>query len=300
MLLAPKEKSNKFTIMVIPHSEDSPLVFKLPIALLQVIGVLTLAVIMFSIGFVTRYVDMSKSLDELEYLRQDNIAKNGQIEALAKETQLLIEMFQEIKELEEKLKNLTGIKDEANLGGNERTVDQYLFATNRGITTLERANRSIIHLNTSIPDQKDTMNEMVGDMEERNRRLAATPNRWPTSGIITSPFGNRRGPFIGAIEFHSGIDIANRTGTAVWATANGTVTFAGYRGGYGNLIIIDHGYGFSTYYAHLSRINVRAGQWVQRGSTIGLMGSTGNSTAPHLHYEVRVRGTPVNPRNYMN
>lgn len=296
MFLVTKEK-NKFTIMVIPHSNDSPLVFKLPITLLQLLGVLMLAVIMVSIGFATRYLDMTKSLDELDTLRQENIAKSGQIEQLAKETQILLDRFEEIRELEERLRKLTG--DEA-LGQDDEALDNYLFASNRGITTLERANRSLAHINVHLPEQKDAMSDMVSDIEARNKLLSATPRGWPTNGRITSPFGNRRSPITGRIQHHTGIDIANSAGTPIYATADGTISVASYRGGWGNLIIIEHGYGFSTYYAHLSRIVVRPWERVTRGQLIGYMGSTGQSTGPHLHYEVRVRGNPVNPRNYMN
>ncbi|QNO15015.1 M23 family metallopeptidase [Alkalicella caledoniensis] len=298
--MSSKGKNNKFTIMVIPHSEGTPLVFKLPISTVQLIGVLILAVVMVSISFVTRYVDISKSMDELDYLRQENIAKESKIEELAKETQLLIEKFEEIKELEEKLKNLANIEDEAKGVEKESSIDEKLFVNSRGTTTLERASRSVNHLNNLLPNQRDAMSEMVGDIEETNRRLASTPSIWPTWGRISSPFGNRRGPFTGRIEFHSGIDIANSTGTPIYATADGSVSVAAYRSGWGNLVIIEHSNGFSTYYAHMSRIAVKPWEKVEKGQIIGYVGSTGNSTGPHLHYEVRLRGTPVNPRNYMN
>lgn len=116
---------------------------------------------------------------------------------------------------------------------------------------------------------------------------------WPTIGGISSPFG-RRGR-----EFHTGIDITGGRGTAVKAANNGVVTFAGRRGGYGNLVIINHGGGFETYYAHNSTINVSAGQNVNKGQTIATVGSTGRATGPHLHFEVRVNGSPVNPLSYL-
>ncbi|SET10309.1 M23 family metallopeptidase [Anaerobranca gottschalkii] len=287
---------NKFTIMVIPHNEDSPLVFKLPLTLIQIIGVLLLGVIMLSIGFATKYVELVKSLDELDSLRQENIAKSAQIELLAQEAEILLEKFEELKKLEEKLRGYTD--DETNAETNQ--LREYLFATNRGITTLDRANRSLVHINENIQQQKGSMESIISDIEEQNRLLNATPRGWPTSGRITSPFGNRRHPITGGRDFHTGIDIANSTGTPIYATAYGRVTVASYRGGWGNLVVIEHGYGYTTYYAHLSRIVVRPNQEVSRGQLIGYMGSTGSSTGPHLHYEVRVRGNPVNPRTYMN
>ncbi|MDE2480678.1 MAG: peptidoglycan DD-metalloendopeptidase family protein [bacterium] len=118
---------------------------------------------------------------------------------------------------------------------------------------------------------------------------------WPVSGTITSPFGWRSNPFGGSPEFHQGLDIAAPTGTTVTAAATGTVLLAQWYGGYGNYILLDNGGGFSTGYGHLSAIYVSVGQHVQRGQAIGAVGSTGQSTGPHLHFEVRFHGKPVDP-----
>jgi len=118
---------------------------------------------------------------------------------------------------------------------------------------------------------------------------------WPVTGTITSPFGWRSNPFGGSPEFHQGLDIAAPTGTTVTAAAGGTVIMAQWYGGYGNYILIDHGGGYSTGYGHLSAIYVSTGQSVQRGQAIGAVGSTGQSTGPHLHFEVRIAGKPVDP-----
>ncbi len=118
---------------------------------------------------------------------------------------------------------------------------------------------------------------------------------WPVTGTITSPFGWRSNPFGGGPEFHQGLDIAAPMGTTVTAAAAGTVIMAQWYGGYGNYILIDHGGGYSTGYGHLSAMYVSAGQTVQRGQAIGAVGSTGQSTGPHLHFEVRIAGKPVDP-----
>ncbi|MBV9027629.1 MAG: peptidoglycan DD-metalloendopeptidase family protein [Candidatus Eremiobacteraeota bacterium] len=124
---------------------------------------------------------------------------------------------------------------------------------------------------------------------------AAGSFSWPVTGTITSPFGWRSNPFGGSPEFHQGLDIAAPTGTTVTAAASGTVIMAQWYGGYGNYILIDHGGGFSTGYGHLSAIFVSNGQSVARGQAIGAVGSTGQSTGPHLHFEVRIAGKPVDP-----
>ena len=123
---------------------------------------------------------------------------------------------------------------------------------------------------------------------------------WPVTGTITSPFGWRKSPFSGSPEFHQGLDIGANMGTTVTAAAAGTIISAGWYGGYGNYILIDHGGGMSTGYGHLSRIFVSSGQQVQRGQAIGAVGSTGASTGPHLHFEVRISGKPVDPTAYLH
>jgi len=129
----------------------------------------------------------------------------------------------------------------------------------------------------------------------------AIPNLWPVEGMLTGSYGNRSDPLTGeGGEFHSGVDISAPIGTAVRATADGLVVMAAMDGGgYGRLIRIDHGNGISTWYGHLSRIFVNAGQEVHRGDKIGAVGATGRVTAPHLHYEVRNHGTPMNPYRYL-
>jgi len=122
---------------------------------------------------------------------------------------------------------------------------------------------------------------------------------WPVAGRVTSGFGTRYHPILGYNRFHSGIDIAASYGTLVKAADGGQVVQAAYSSGYGYYIILYHGGGFATYYAHLSSFNVSAGQMVQRGQVIGLVGSTGLATGPHLHFEVRINGTPQNPYAYL-
>lgn len=123
---------------------------------------------------------------------------------------------------------------------------------------------------------------------------------WPVSGTITSPFGYRQNPFGGGMEFHQGLDIAAPMGTTITAASGGTVIQAGWFGGYGNYIVIDHGGGMSTGYGHCSQIFVSVGQKVQKGQAIGAVGSTGASTGPHVHFEVRINGKPVDPAAYLH
>ena len=139
------------------------------------------------------------------------------------------------------------------------------------------------------------------DVFDKNQvKLASTPSGWPVRGYITDGFGWRSNPFGGgASENHPGLDISAPFGTAINATADGIVIFAGVHGGYGNVVVVDHGYGVTTRYAHMSRLDVKVGDPITRGKPVGAVGSTGRSTAPHCHYEVRLQDRPVNPMSYI-
>lgn len=133
----------------------------------------------------------------------------------------------------------------------------------------------------------------------RRWQTNSLPSLWPLNGRLQSFYGNRSDPFSGTGAFHAGVDISATTGTPVRSTADGIVTHAEWSGAYGRLIIVDHGKGYQTYYAHLSRFEVVAGQEVRRGEIVGRSGATGRVTSPHLHYEVRQGGTPVNPYRFL-
>jgi len=130
-------------------------------------------------------------------------------------------------------------------------------------------------------------------------RLALTPTLAPSIGVLTAGFGMRNDPFTGQREFHTGIDISTPTGNRVYAPANGTVVRVGWDKGYGRIVQVSHGYGMTTLFGHLSTARVMEGQRVRRGDLLALVGSTGRSTGPHLHYEVHLEGKPVNPLEYV-
>jgi len=162
----------------------------------------------------------------------------------------------------------------------------------------------------ALPLDANSMAALEGKMNLLEQNIKAyesvlrdrgyTPSLWPVVGKLESSFGGRRNPFGGSgFEFHTGQDIDAQTGDPVVAGATGTVTFAGVQNGYGNLVVIDHGGGLTTRYGHLSHIDVAQSQTVSRGQFIGRVGSTGRSTGPHLHYEIRINDEPVNPLQYL-
>jgi murein DD-endopeptidase MepM/ murein hydrolase activator NlpD len=151
----------------------------------------------------------------------------------------------------------------------------------------------------------ESFKELIAAMDElqaRNSVVARTPSGWPSNNPAaqySSNFGYRRDPFTGAIRHHDGFDISAPIGSAVLATANGVVKFAGWDEFYGNVAKIDHGNNVETWYAHMQKLVVHTGQQVRRGDTLGAVGSTGRSTGAHIHYEVRISGRPVDPGPYL-
>ncbi len=142
------------------------------------------------------------------------------------------------------------------------------------------------------------VNDVYAANEDKISFWASTPSLWPVHGWVTSGFGYRFSPWGGGVKMHNGIDIASTYGTPIFAPSDGTVVFSGYKGGYGNAVVIDHGYGISTLYGHASELFVGEGEKIQRGAKIAAVGNTGSSTGPHLHYEVHVDGIPTDPTKY--
>lgn len=147
--------------------------------------------------------------------------------------------------------------------------------------------------------ERESFDRIHDQLLEKKDLLAHTPSIAPTKGYISRGFGVKTDPFTGLRQPHWGIDLAADIGTPVYATAQGRIFFTGWHYGLGKLVIIDHGYGYRTHYGHLNKIKVQKGQKVKRGDVIGVVGNTGYSTGPHLHYEVHLQSKPVNPRNYI-
>lgn len=151
----------------------------------------------------------------------------------------------------------------------------------------------------SAEAREKNFDEIRSYVLRRSTLMAARPEGWPVHGWISSGFGPRVDPVSDKPGFHTGVDIANDTGTPIHVTADGVVAFAGWEGGYGKLVVVNHGNGYSTYYGHMSEIKVPVGKPLHRGDVVGLMGATGNTTGPHVHYEVRLYGAPIDPIKYM-
>ncbi len=311
--MATSNKSRCFTIMIVPHSEEATYSLRLPLYIVQAaVALLILSVAGLSfLGYA--YINASAEAREARILRQVNMAQQEEIDALAVETQRmmdhvsalddLVEMVTESLDLsDDQLEDLMQNQASGNSNGTyelDNLEHARLTYASRSSTggVLERAVNNITLLQSAVPAQAETL-DSVG---EYMTQAEAKPSIWPARGRISSGFGVRKTPYArGSYQFHTGVDIIGSHGSAIYAAANGRVVFTGYRGSYGNMIIIDHDYGYETLYAHLSGFAVSAGDRVETGQTIGYMGASGRVTGTHLHYEVLYNNTPVNPTNFMN
>ncbi len=228
-----------------------------------------------------------------------------QIVSLANKIRLMEKDLTRIRDFDSKLRVMINMDTEqgesiTSVGGPENNdfSTDYLPVYRQEL--LARKMHNFLHqLYTDVRLEEVRQQELMQFIHGAKDLLASTPSIWPTKGWISSSFGYRVSPFTGQREFHKGIDISGKVGTPIYSPAKGTVTFAGVDNGYGKTVVIKHGSGIVTRYAHLHRIDVEKGQTVSRGELVAYLGNSGRSTGPHLHYEVRMNGVCVNPMRYI-
>lgn len=265
-----KKAFTPITIMLVPHSKTRPINLKIPF-----IGILT-SIILCCFGVV--YV-LSIAVDTFEYYRmKDNLDYYSQQFTELKST------ISSLKKAESEFKRLFS------LGSKEKVLEN-MNASDSGSLDME-------NLKQQIKKTIETVGEIKDYLHLQRDIYIATPRGMPVGGDISSYYGKRQNPRNGGDDFHTGIDISTNPGDPVRATADGIVSFSGWNGGSGNLVVLEHGHGFSTFYAHNRALAVKVGQKVKKGDVIGHVGSTGYSTGPHVHYEIWKEGKPVDPIGY--
>lgn len=232
-----------------------------------------------------------------------------QIGDFTREINTLKERLLALNEFERKIRVMADL-DKRPDGGNlfgiggpiPRTLDSKLALGEQHKSLVREMRSQVDQLTLAAVTQEDHFKALASHMEKQRGLLASTPTIRPidpdTEHLVTSRFEHRLSPFTNVREFHKGYDISAREGTPIYATAAGTVTFAGDKGLLGRTIIIDHGHGLTSTYGHCSKVLKLAGEKVRRWDTIALVGNTGRSTGPHVHYEVALHGVPVNPEKY--
>jgi murein DD-endopeptidase MepM/ murein hydrolase activator NlpD len=238
--------------------------------------------------------------------KDEIVTQRLQIQKFANEIDTLKSTLVDLNNFEKKIRIIANIEKPAEddslfgVGGsNTEDLDSLASSTGNQNGLMREMHSQTRQLTLASINQKNGLESLYNELVRQRNLLSSTPSIRPAKGWISSRFGYRESPFTGLREFHKGLDIANRKGTPIIATADGTVTFAGPKGFLGNLVVVNHGHGMTTRYGHLQKILVKRKENVKRGDTLGYMGNTGRGTGSHVHYEVLLNGIPVNPKKYI-
>ena len=282
----------KYTVWVFPK-DLRPLKFGLPrplVLFLLPLTALAFGCLVLVPFLLSDYLKTRQQLIEVRAELDERTRTYGErIEKLTKE-------LAELKEFDRRLRIMANLEPTGQeifaVGGAE---EKDAFAEIKG--SLDK--KVLDELLSEAEAQKRSFRELYSVLKKKRHQLSCTPSIWPTRGWVSSGYGYRIDPFTGLRQFHHGLDISNRIGTPIIAPADGIVARIWRDRRLGLSMKISHGYGITTIYGHLHKVFVKVGQRVKRGQRIALMGNTGRSTGPHLHYEVRLNGVPVNPRRYI-
>jgi murein DD-endopeptidase MepM/ murein hydrolase activator NlpD len=328
------QPNDAYTIVIFRGATAKPLRFSFPRAIVKRAVILGVFLIAAELALLSQYVIQTGEVWELQAIRQELLNARERTSEFSTALEDLKRRVLAMKEVNEKLRVMLGIEslkpeDYLNGQGGEETpvvedgglntgADGRGSVEGSGEETAEKSDptaadetrgleqdlvnklqQKIAWLQNEAVFQERTLEELTEVAKERSARWASTPSVWPVKGWVTSGFGLRISPFTGQRAVHDGLDIGAPPSAPVYAPAGGQVAAAGFDAKMGNLVAIDHGYGFETQYGHLSKVLVKQGQRVKRGDVLGLVGSTGLSTGPHLHYMVKVNSRPVNPQRYI-
>lgn len=262
-----------------------------------------------ALSFVSSYLAFSyyRTSHSVMASYQESGDLKSQLDVYSKQLDDLNKKVASLDELEYKVRDLVSYQNgdkvvkQVAVGGKEVDIlrDYFAASDRREQEFFDNLNETLLVMSVELDKREMSLTELVDFLEEQRLIMLSTPTIWPVRGWVSSQFGFRTSPFTGRRVFHEGLDIAAPYGLDVKATAKGIVVFSGEKSGYGNVVTIDHGYGYMTRYGHNSRLTVKVGDKVEKGDAVAKVGSTGRSTGPHSHYEVLVNGIPVNPTKFI-
>ena len=290
-----------YTFIVVPNTSPRLHKLRLPVRALHLLGAIGVLSFFVLVGFGFSYAKMAFKASDYDKLQAENTDLKVQKINLEVATRKLGEKISNLENISLKIQNLMDNDSLTNrgklngpaVGGSK--VDYPTAELLGGMNS--RSGIELLKGKTSEIEERFSIQQEKAQLRATRARI--TPNIWPVKGAITSHYGNRVDPFNGDAEMHPGVDISAVYGTPIHAPADGTIIYAHYMAAYGNLLIIDHGNGMTTRFGHLSRFVANVGQTVKKSEVIALVGTTGRTTAPHLHYEVRVNDRAKNPREYL-
>jgi len=293
----------EFTFVVIPPRTSKVIRLKIPKPLMLAGMALVAVFVVVAVVSIYRAVTLQGELLAYERLKSEYLRQQVGIKKVSNEVDRFKGEMDHLRELDYKLRLITDLEVQRpgpsiyGIGGFSEASDKNLVkqANQSGMDLLAVLNKDLSRLDKMVKYQEESFNSLKAYLADKQDLIQRTPYRWPVRGFLSSTFGPRLDPFTGSQRMHEGIDIVAPKGTPVKAPADGIVTFSGVDPSLGNMIVLDHGYGVITRYGHLNASLVREGQRVKRGDTIAVVGTTGRSTGPHLHYEIRINDVAINP-----
>lgn len=327
------KRQKYFTLLLIPNNENTLRKWRIPVVLVPVMTLLSIVGLGAICFFAYGYFAFQGEVEALKILRNINASQAEQIRELERQATTLQNKLLALDELDQKVRTLVGLDPVETGEGDGRggsleplvwenegltlhseVMDirrqdlerrQTMTSTSRfqgnspedGLQLVRKVAENYEELQEQMEKKAIKLEQLLSEVEERLAYLATVPDLWPVEGRVTSEFGWRRNPITKrGNEFHEGIDIAARPGTPVKAAADGKVVFAGYRSGWGRVLLIDHGNGYQTQYAHNSSLLVKAGEQVKKGQIVARVGNTGRSTGAHLDFRIIKNGEAIDPR----
>lgn len=298
-----RRKSKNLTILFVPDDNTGVFSFKINSTLFVFFCILWLSAIVFASYILYKHINYRTTLEYNKYLAKKHKEFANEILKLRETVKRTAEVENQLKDLL-KLKSKNAIIKYTGFGGPSYIDTKLLekeIENNNEMISRKAFEAAVKYIDSQAQTNEKSFQEIIKYITDQRAKLTAVPSGWPVKGWITCGFGSRIDPFTGALSFHQGVDIANDLGSPIKATADGVVQYADFeRGGYGNLVTINHGNGYLSKYGHLQKFIVSPGQHVKKGQIVGFLGSTGRSTSPHLHYEVILNGVAVNPIKYLN
>lgn len=296
-----------FTLVVIPNKTSRVIRLRIPRALLMAGAGLLTGLLVLGGYAVVRSVELGNQLEAYRDLESSHLAQRVALQKFTVQMDTLKGQLGRLRELDYKLRIITDLEVEKpsptvyGIGGSLDSEEELsLENVDEGkLDLVTLLDKDLVRLQEMANYQEESFNNLRDYLSDRKDLIERTPHRWPTRGFVSSNFGPRVDPFTGLRRLHEGVDIVARRGTPVVAPAEGIVTYSGVDPTLGDMVVIDHGYGVITRYGHNDSVLVREGRRVKRGDPIATVGSSGKSTGPHLHYEIRINDLAVNPRNYM-
>ncbi len=256
--------------------------------------------------FFCDYIQLRKKTFELNRLRQESETQKSQIQFFSARIEDLERQLSKLKDFDKRIRIIANLEkgQEATTlvgvgGPSPSDIREKMKREKDEQGLIQQMRTDVERLQSEAMSREESLSELEKLLQYKKEMLSHTPSIWPAMGWVTSAFGFRTNPFTGLTQMHEGIDISNRVGTPVTAPADGIISVTGNDWVHGKMLVISHGFGMTTRYSHLNKVVARVGQKVKRGDKVAEIGMSGRTTGPHLHYEIKLNGIPVNPMRYI-